>query len=267
MGMAEEPIPLGSFNLLARNALHSKNLFEVYRDTQKALKTMNSHLKITISRKNATGIIGFEINQQNPAPQILLDFILLVWHRFPSWLTKKVIQIESIQLPFTKPLYSDEYPLLFPGLVQFESEATTLIIPNQELELSCQRTLAELKDYLNQLPEIWFKRMNFQNQESLTVVQCLEQLDLASDTSMETIADMMKQSVRTLRRNLDAENTSYQTIRAQFLRDKAVHLLTQQRMQIDQVSGLLGYTEPAAFSRAFKQWTGSTPKDYRGFQA
>jgi AraC-like DNA-binding protein len=46
-------------------------------------------------------------------------------------------------------------------------------------------------------------------------------------------------------------------------RNEAFILLTEGRLSIEQIAGRLGYRDPANFTRAFKAWTGETPRQYR----
>ncbi len=43
----------------------------------------------------------------------------------------------------------------------------------------------------------------------------------------------------------------------------AIHYLSQTSMSISLISQMLGFSEPSAFTRAFRQWTGELPKNYR----
>jgi AraC-like DNA-binding protein len=70
-------------------------------------------------------------------------------------------------------------------------------------------------------------------------------------------------SSRNLRRRLKEENSSYQSIKDSLRQDQAMKLLNNKDLAINQVAREVGFNEPAAFTRAFKQWTGQTPKDYR----
>lgn len=80
--------------------------------------------------------------------------------------------------------------------------------------------------------------------------------------SIEEIAAKMKCSSRTLRRNLRSEGSSY----AEALKDVRFELAKEylgSGLKIEAVSEMLGYSEVAAFSRAFKQWSGLSPKSFR----
>jgi AraC-like DNA-binding protein len=45
--------------------------------------------------------------------------------------------------------------------------------------------------------------------------------------------------------------------------DKARQLLTQSALSTSDIALLLGFSELSAFSRAFKRWSGMSPKHYR----
>ena len=59
------------------------------------------------------------------------------------------------------------------------------------------------------------------------------------------------------------EGIQYKTMVEETKRRDAVRLLDDQVMEIQQVATLLGYQDPANFTRAFRQWTGQTPSQYR----
>jgi len=70
-------------------------------------------------------------------------------------------------------------------------------------------------------------------------------------------------SPQTLRRKLAAEGTSLREIRETVLRDAAVTALVQGEEPIAEIAERMGFSEPSAFTRAFRRWTGSPPSAYR----
>ena len=74
-------------------------------------------------------------------------------------------------------------------------------------------------------------------------------------------------SRRTMARRLSDEGLSF----SKLLEDLKLHLarryLADGNLSISQIAWLLGYQEIGAFSRAFKRWTGKTPRDTRSVMA
>jgi len=69
--------------------------------------------------------------------------------------------------------------------------------------------------------------------------------------------------VRTLNRRLAEQGTSLRALRDEACWDTACQLLAQEEMTAGEVGQLLGYSEPAAFTRAFSRWTGLAPARWR----
>lgn len=196
----------------------------------------------------------------------MTELVMLVWHRFPSWLAGKEIPLDHVCLPYDKAAHREEYPLMFStNNINFNAKTAKIVFPLQYLDLPCQRSSIELKGYIEQLPEYWFKRAEFEWGNRSVSNDCLRLIELSSDICMVSIAKQMNRSVRTLRRDLSAEQSSFMKFKAQHLRDKAIHLITETNTSIENIANILGYTEASAFSIVFKQWTGSSPRNYRQF--
>ena len=72
---------------------------------------------------------------------------------------------------------------------------------------------------------------------------------------------------RTLRRRLAAEGVSFRALRDEALRERAVELLRRPGSAIAEVAFVLGFSDPTAFHRAFRRWTGVTPQAWRRGEA
>jgi AraC-like DNA-binding protein len=78
------------------------------------------------------------------------------------------------------------------------------------------------------------------------------------------IAKQLAMSERTLQRRLRDEGTSFADLVEAVRADLAKRYLRRPEMAVYEVAFLLGYSEPSAFYRAFRRWTGQTPQAYRG---
>ncbi len=77
--------------------------------------------------------------------------------------------------------------------------------------------------------------------------------------SLEQIARARHADVRTIRRQLSAEGTSFRALADEVHETLATELLATTSVTVEQVAARLGYADAASFTRAYKRWTGRTP--------
>jgi AraC-like DNA-binding protein len=80
------------------------------------------------------------------------------------------------------------------------------------------------------------------------------------------VAKMFGISERTYRRKLDDANTSYRELLDSHKKQRCLDMLASKTVSVNQLAETLGYSESASFLRAFKRWTGTTPKLYIKYQ-
>ncbi|MCG8589620.1 MAG: AraC family transcriptional regulator [Proteobacteria bacterium] len=81
--------------------------------------------------------------------------------------------------------------------------------------------------------------------------------------SADSIASRLKMTRRTLSRRLDQEGPSFQCLVDTTLFALARFHIALGERSIGEIASMLGFSEPAAFYRAFKRWSGRTPSAYR----
>lgn len=99
-----------------------------------------------------------------------------------------------------------------------------------------------------------------------TIKRQVEGIIAAAEGSMpriEGIAAEMNMSPATLKRKLKLELTSFSELKESILFQKSVQLLTSEDISIEQLADKLGYSDPRNFSKAFKAWSGTTPRRFR----
>lgn len=85
----------------------------------------------------------------------------------------------------------------------------------------------------------------------------------ARDASLAGCATRLNCSSRTLQRRLEAAGSSFQQALDATRRQLAESWLADSRLKLAEVAQLLGYTDQAAFTRAFQRWTGQAPGQWR----
>ncbi|ACL57022.1 transcriptional regulator, AraC family [Methylobacterium nodulans ORS 2060] len=79
----------------------------------------------------------------------------------------------------------------------------------------------------------------------------------------QQVAQMMGMHRRTLSRRLKSEGTSFTQVADETRLSIAKQLLADTTLSLAQISAALEFSEPAAFTHAFRRWTGTTPSAWR----
>ncbi|UJJ31475.1 AraC-like transcriptional regulator QhpR [Halopseudomonas maritima] len=83
------------------------------------------------------------------------------------------------------------------------------------------------------------------------------------DFSIERIADSMNIGVRTLQRRLAEYELGYSQLVEDVRRPLAENYVAHSGQSFTDIALSLGYSEASAFSRAFRRWTGLSPREFR----
>lgn len=78
-----------------------------------------------------------------------------------------------------------------------------------------------------------------------------------------TMASWLLMSERTLKRRLQEEGSSFQSLLDKVRHHDSLRLLDNPALAIKQVAEAVGYADPANFARAFAKWTGFSPREWR----
>jgi AraC-like DNA-binding protein len=105
--------------------------------------------------------------------------------------------------------------------------------------------------------------INQEHRYTRQVVQAITNQLKGELPSIDAIAHILAMSVRQLQRELQAEGTSFQKLLDETRKQLALRYLKHPHTPIHDVAFMLGFSEPSAFHRAFKRWTGQTPRTYR----
>jgi AraC-like DNA-binding protein len=85
----------------------------------------------------------------------------------------------------------------------------------------------------------------------------------SGEVSLDRLASELGISRATLQRRLKAEDTSFEAILDGLRQRLARRYLRKDNYSVKKTAYLLGFSDPAAFSRAFKRWTGQSPSALR----
>jgi AraC-like DNA-binding protein len=83
----------------------------------------------------------------------------------------------------------------------------------------------------------------------------------SGDVGMDRVARELGCGRQTLYRRLKAEGVTFEQVLDGLRRRLALRFVREPGVSVKELAYRLGYSDPAAFSRAFKRWTGRSPSD------
>jgi AraC-like DNA-binding protein len=171
--------------------------------------------------------------------------------------------LTSVEFQHDAPRDTSEHRQLFRCPIEFRAPANKLTFASEFLALPIAKADASLCAVLDRHAEELLAK--FPPQHSLIdQVRSIIAAELrGGDPSLERAADQLSLTPRTLQRKLQDLGTSHNELLDQMRRQLAMRYLREHEMAICEVAYLLGFSESSSFHRAFKRWTGLTPKEFR----
>jgi AraC-like DNA-binding protein len=196
----------------------------------------------------------------------LREFCLLTslryLHGYACWVVDSRIALREASFPFAAPPHAGVYPLLFPGPLRFRAPQAGFSFDVHYLALPLRRDERALRTMLQHalpLTVLQYRRDRLLVQR----VRELLRLPQAETLHAEGLAHALNVSLRTLHRHLQLEGASVQSLKDEVRCQRAQELLRRTRQPVKQIAHQLGYGSDKSFARAFRQWTGTTPSDWR----
>lgn len=155
------------------------------------------------------------------------------------------------------------YTQYFACPVKFSQPYTELILSAQILQQPIQQADQTLEQLLMQQAQALLSQLPHSTQLDERLQQAILQGLQRNDYQIERIAIQLNMSVRQLQRHLQQQHSSYQQRVQQIRHMLAIQYLKDPLLSLQDIALLLSYSEQSAFQRAFKQWTGITPKQWR----
>ncbi len=200
------------------------------------------------------------------APVDLLDvYALSAWHRFFGWLTGRALELRRVDFVGRKPASAAKYRELFACPVYFGQPANLLYFDSASLRLPVVHTEQSVDEFLRTAPYQLLTMTRDRHGQSLVArVRAMIGHDFSDGfPGFDTISRALNMSAPTLRRRLKKEGTTFQQLKDECRREAACRYLGQADLSINTVADHLGFTDPSAFHRSFKKWTGMTPGAFR----
>lgn len=265
LGCTNKPCKMGMFPFMARHVLHYKSLGEMLEQGVSFYNLVTDDIQMKLVRSGDFAELEFIFPHHEQDPNhFFLEFWLIIWHRFSSWLIDVKIPLSQVCFTHARPTHYQEAKLLFSCRHSFNRPVVKLCFSAKHLDLPCTRTKKELTRFLRESPADLITIPGSEHSFKAKIIAILihNESDILYCPSFESIALNLNMSAQTLRRRLNVEGTSYPMIKDEIRRDLAIEYLLKSNYRITDIANALGFSEPRSFTRAFKHWTGVSPSKY-----
>lgn len=268
--MSDVRTPPGTMRLIALSMINSANLAAamkraiefnaVCRVPQGA--AISNRLQVNAAAREAT--LSYHIGGDNPDAQHTVLCGLAMWLRFCGWLIGQYIDVTEAGCAGPRPKFVAGVRHFFPCPVQFDQRSNTVTFSARHLDAPIIRNERQLASFLQLAPyHMVIEPLACTLSVTYRIREILGDDFRAQMPTFEELTVLLGMSARTLRRRLEKEGTSYQRIKDNARRDVAITLLSKEGRTVSDVAEQTGFSDPSAFHRSFKKWTGQSPGSYR----
>ena len=174
------------------------------------------------------------------------------------------VKIDPREVTFTDPPPKSaiEFERIFNCPVMFGQKHNSFTIDMDAVNTPILMANPGLLAYFEKYAQDFLADLDRQNEHTRAVTKIiLSRLD-DENLSIDKVAREMSISVRTLQKRLEGEGVVFSDL-LKGVREKLAKKYLHENYTIEQITYLLGFSEPSVFRKAFKKWSGVTPKVYR----
>jgi AraC-like DNA-binding protein len=172
--------------------------------------------------------------------------------------------VKAVHVTHPAPSYRCEYDRIFGAPVQFESRRNALVLNDDSwMRLNAPLPSHPVVEVLSEKADALIRDLDTESTLKGRTLRVLESKLQGGDISMDGVAAALGVSRSTLRRRLATEKASFSEVLEELRQARAERLLDVGDLALSQIAHALGFSELASFSRAYKRWTGKSPKARR----
>jgi len=174
--------------------------------------------------------------------------------------------LKAVHFTHPEPPYRAEYERIFAAPLTFDADWNAMQVDEAMLNEKVQRLPGYAFGVLSERAEALLKALESSKSTRGRVEALLMPILHTGEASMDLIAEKMRLSRQTLFRRLKSEGVTFEQVLDELRHKLATHYLHGQQVSVNETAYLVGFSDPAAFSRAFKRWTGVSPSEARALK-
>ena len=174
------------------------------------------------------------------------------------------VKLNPLEVTFIypEPESTAEYERIFGCPVLFGQKENSMTMDMRIGNIPILMANPGLLEYFENYAQDFLAEMDRKNDLTRSVTKIiLARLD-DENLSIDKVAKEMSMSVRTLQNHLEFEGVVFSDL-LKDIRERLAQKYLRENYSVEQITYLLGFSEPSVFRKAFKKWLGITPREFR----
>jgi AraC-like DNA-binding protein len=266
---AGESAPLRTLGVLGCLLMHCTTLRQALEALERYLPLLSDRGSFSLRDEGDTMRLCLNIPLHDAASRrFVVEYAVTLMLRIAREFLGREATLDELKLPYEEPAYTAEYARIFACPLRFGASQAELVFATNLLDrrrgFSDDRLWRMLKEEAEAAMEAEASGVPVHRR----VYNLLKTDPSLWDAGPRALGKLLGMSPRRLRRSLLSEGKNISGLIEEARLDRARYLLAETDIAIKNIAERLGYSEPSAFHRAFKRWTGQTPgrykRDHRG---
>jgi AraC-like DNA-binding protein len=261
---AAETIPVGVYGVLEFATISSLTILETLERVARYYRLMGamSELGLEVHRDRARVTLRPVLSIEPARLRHYHEYTLAFLAVRGRMLGGDAAGPSEVRFMHPAPASTTEHARIFRAAVRFAQPTNELVVPRAVLYLPVRTANPAASAALGRAGETmlggeWSDVLESARAATRTALE-------GGDVRLEAVARRLRIGSRTLQRRLHEHGTSYARVLDEVRSETAKRWVEQKTMSFGEIAFGLGFSEPSAFHRAFKRWTGLTPRDYQG---
>jgi AraC-like DNA-binding protein len=265
-----EPLDLGVLGLVGELGGHCPDLGSALRNIILYLHLHDRGAVPALWVSGERAMLAYVIHQHGvPGTELIYDLALTVTRNVLKALAGPGWKATEVHFSRPQPATTEHYRRVFQTRLIFGADYDAVVFPSAWLAQPLGGADAMVHQRIMQ--EIERLEAHGAGDLPAQLRRVLRRLLVdgagIDETSLDQISQIFRVHRRTLNRRLRIHGTSFKALLDECRYDIARQLLRDTRLPVAEVAARLGYADAAAFSRAFRRWSGRSPAAWRVTQS
>jgi AraC-like DNA-binding protein len=267
LGLLQRPMAVGTFLMITRAFIHCKTIGEAMGRFVNFYNLLRTGMTYRLEASKRSARFSCQIDHPGAVRHaVVADLSLVSFHRMFSWLANELIDLDAVTLAGPPPDYAPEYGTAFYHTpVQFNQGIHSISFNRGFMHMSIVRSEQNLEEYLTRFTTAMFLPLPKNGAISRELRGYMLEFHKKNGRLPDLVETAAQRGMPTRRfsRLLANEGLGFREFKSRIQRDIAIGYLTNSDHTVETIAELSGFSEPSAFIRAFRVWTGTTPLAYR----